>query len=730
MPLSNSDYEYDSASETESTSDSETEMINIDSLKKLISIKDNNIVLNNDFTKLDKPLKIISFLGNARIGKSTLLNCYVSNKIKKNTKIFNTSKSLEQHCTSGIDMLCLEMSNYNLILLDVQGLDLNDSKDDCKLMLFIYMISNLIIFNPKTILDNTVLSSLQSLTSIITYIPDIESKTIKPSLLFRPRDIDQESDYNPVKNLKDMLSDVSDQYSNVRESIKKLFTNIECKPTFYLDKKEKSLLSKDNFIDFMDESSNGFQDFCSYLDIMIENISERPSDNFNERVKDLISKINSNKNIDYTKFDITMREAECDIKEWIFNELDKTKYDIPMETDGTQENYDIIIKPRIDYRDLILSEFDKRFDKTTPKIRDKFRKEILMTFNKHIDKVYNESVKISTNELNIIYDTKVKSFNKNTDFIDVDKPINEQVEYIYEEIRDFIRKTNYLDTMKNLFLDKTNNYIYEIDKEVNKIYKSILEEFYNYIDKQVLNIIAFMNHQVTLLLNTHINDIKQSFKMIINNIDKISKSEIFDKIWLYKSEIEIKHEPDIVFLVLNENKTYELVQIIFNDTKLNEYKTDDTQLLIDIVENYLYKFEDEFNKLRQDRLPLILDELQKETKLILPDNYLVIKEHYLNNKKLFNELKCNNIKTLNIFEHIIAYSINNRLVYNRLVSSKYAFIVDKLDIHRIYVQKDFDEKYKDILPYLNQMSDDIYLNYNITLVILDLLFNKALLINY
>ena len=52
MPLSNSDYEYDSASETEYF-DSEIE------IKKLISIKDNNIVLNNDFTKLDKPLKII-----------------------------------------------------------------------------------------------------------------------------------------------------------------------------------------------------------------------------------------------------------------------------------------------------------------------------------------------------------------------------------------------------------------------------------------------------------------------------------------------------------------------------------------------------------------------------------------------------------------------------------------------------------------------------------------------
>ena len=60
-----------------------------------------------------------------------------------------------------------------------------------------------------------------------------------------------------------------------------------------------------------------------------------------------------------------------------------------------------------------------------------------------------------------------------------------------------------------------------------------------------------------------------------------------------------------------------------------------------------------------------------------------------------------------------------------LIMSKYAFIVNKLDIHKIYIKEDFNEKYKDILPYLQQMTSDIYLNYNITLVILDILFKKA-----
>ena len=716
-----------SSSNNDSDSDSDIETINIGTLKKLISINDNNIVLNNEFIKSTKPLKIISFLGNARIGKSTLMNCYISNKVNKDMKLFNTSKSLEQHCTSGIDMLCLEMNNYNLVLLDVQGLDLNDSKDDCKLMLFIYMISNLIIFNPKTILDNTVLSSLQSLTSIITYIPDIESKETKPSLLFRPRDIDQDSDYNSGKNLKDMLSDISDQYTNVRESIKKLFTTIECKPTYYLDKKEKTLLSKDKFINFMDDSSNGFQAFCSYLNSMIETISEHSSENFNKRLKDLIKKINSNKNIDYTKFDITMREAECDIKEWIYKEINKTQYDVSMGTDGTQENYDLIIKSRIDYRDLIISEFDKRFEKTTPKIRDKFREEILSTFNKHIDKVYEESVNISIESLNVIYQNKIINFNEITEHIDLNKPNKIQVNHIYEKIYDFIRKTKYLDIIKEKFMIKTQEFINEIDKQVNKIYSAEKEKFNEYIEKQVSKIIVFMNHQKTLLLNTHISDIKQSFEMIIDKIDNLWKNEIFDKLNYHVFKIIIQEIPKICSITVSGYDKSELYQTIKHDPKLSEYKTEDTSLLGSIVKNYLSQFEDEFKILRQERLPSILKEMQQH-KVIIPSDYLMIKSIYTKNMELYNDLKCDNIKTLDIFNHLNNIYSQGLPWEAKPVLSRYAFIVNKLDIHKIYIQKDFDEKYQDILPFLKQMSEDVYLNYNITIVILDILFKKALLL--
>ena len=720
----------------DSSSDSDNEVtIKLDKLKKLISIKDNSIILTDELGKFNKPIKIISFLGNARIGKSTLLNCYVSNKMGRNFKIFNTSKSLDNHCTSGIDMLKIICTNYDLILLDIQGLDLNDSKDDCKLMLFIYMISNLIIFNPKTILDNTVLSSLQSLTSIITYIPDIESKNSKPSLLFRPRDIDQESDYDPDKNLKDMLSNTSDQFSNVRESIKKLFTTIDCQPTFYLDKKEKVLLTKNKFVDFMEESTNGFKLFCDYLDSMIDNISEHSNDNFNDRVKYIIEQINTNKNIDYTKFDITMREAECDIKEWIFNEIDKSKYDVPMTTDGTQDNYDKVIRPRIGYRDLILSKFDKRFEKTTPKIRDDKREDILSTFNKHIDKVFDEAKDISEKNLKSIYDNQIVNIKYETEFIDIIKYSNYNNPMcifecdIFDRWHNLIFVSNYLKDIKSKYYKILSSYEYKIKELSTNILLKLQSEFNKYIHDQVGTIISLMYLYEALLLDTYISDLKSSFDMIIEKLNNEFQIHYLCKISYYKYKLQFyNHECILDKSKIQKYTLDELNKIIFDNKELNDYKTDKTLNLDDIIKNYLIQFEDEFNKLRKEKLPVILKEMQNDKPKLDSNNYISVKKIYIDNLKLFRELKCEGINTLNIFNHINNLPCKMTCFDVELVISKYVFIENKLNIHTIYTQEDFDEKYKDILPYLKQMTDDILLNYNITIIIIDILFKIALLI--
>ena len=226
-----------------------------------------------------KELVVISFLGNARIGKSTLMNCFVSNLTKSNIKVFTTSITKTGHCTSGIDILTIQTENKTIVLLDVQGFDFGDSKDDCKIMLFVFMISNIIVYNQKGILTNSVLSSFQALTSLVVHIKDTD---IKPQLLFRSIDIDydkdaDEEDYEPENNLNDMLDDKrEDQYTSVRKSIKKLFTSIKCSPTFSIDKHEKKLLNANKFIEFMDLQDNNFSNFCNNL---LEQIDSSPTHN-------------------------------------------------------------------------------------------------------------------------------------------------------------------------------------------------------------------------------------------------------------------------------------------------------------------------------------------------------------------------------------------------------------------------------------------------------------------
>jgi hypothetical protein len=150
--------------------------------------------------------------------------------------------------------------------------------------------------------------------------------------------------------------------------------------------------------------------------------------------------------------------------------------------------------------------------------------------------------------------------------------------------------------------------------------------------------------------------------------------------------------------------------------------------LDNIVKYYLTELEGEFNKLRKEKLPVILKEMQKDKPKLDSNNYLSVKKIYIDNLKLFRELKCEGINTLTIFNHINNLSHKITDFGKEIVISKYIFIVNKLDIHTIYTQEDFDEKYKDILPYLKQLTDDILLNYNITLIIIDILFKKALLI--
>ena len=88
-------------------------------------------------------LRVLAILGKARMGKSTFLNA-IANRYVSVKPPFETRDD-ENHCTRGIDYYyCKEQ---NLLLLDSQGLSLEDSSHEPKLLLFLYHISYVIIVN-------------------------------------------------------------------------------------------------------------------------------------------------------------------------------------------------------------------------------------------------------------------------------------------------------------------------------------------------------------------------------------------------------------------------------------------------------------------------------------------------------------------------------------------------------------------------------------------------------
>ena len=111
----------------------------------------------SEFIKsLDYPVYIVSFVGEARFGKSSLLNCFITFLLKKNSVIFKTSSS-NKHCTIGIDMFIVKRDEecFGYVLLDCQGINHGDSSNDCKLMLLAYELSNVIIYNDKKLNNST-----------------------------------------------------------------------------------------------------------------------------------------------------------------------------------------------------------------------------------------------------------------------------------------------------------------------------------------------------------------------------------------------------------------------------------------------------------------------------------------------------------------------------------------------------------------------------------------------
>ena len=301
-----------------------------------------------------KPFRVLSILGKARMGKSTLFNTIISKLTKKNVKVFQTQDN-DEHCTRGINGFFLK--EHNLLLLDCQGLSLENSSHDPTLLLLVYLISDVIVFNERMMLQNEALKLMEPICTFMTYI---DTETIKkPTLVFRISDADLVKDTQ--HNLKKVLSPYEDQYQSIRESITHLFQDpIELVKTNPLERSHKQFLEKNDYISLLKDDYVNFDEAVSKIISFLGN-GQNPED-WIQKVPIIIEQINNNEKINYKKLDIVGLTQKNEVQEWILS----LPPILDISVNHTQKTYEDNVEPRKAEKKNILTSFTKKF-KNLPK---------------------------------------------------------------------------------------------------------------------------------------------------------------------------------------------------------------------------------------------------------------------------------------------------------------------------------------------------------------------------
>jgi hypothetical protein len=348
-----------------------------------VKIRENRIVqegtpiLNNDVGKI----RVLSILGKARMGKSTFLNAIVSSLTGKSVTPFQTQDD-DEHCTRGVDAYFLPEAS--LLLLDFQGLALEDSSHDPALLLFAYRISHLLIFNERMMLQNEALKLMEPICAFMQYIDD---DTPKPALYFRISDGDIVS--NPTKNLEKVMATYNDQYQSIRDSIRTLFRQeIGIVKTDTLDRATKAQIQRGEYSDLLKKETFGFPETIHTI------LSALPNDGYVgsqwiAQIPHIIQGINENKKITIEKLDVVGQTTKIEILEWMQN-LEPALFE-SMVVDGLQATFEAVVEPRKAMKKATLAAFTRKFKSVADALKTPYYKQLAERFQLLISAAEKES---------------------------------------------------------------------------------------------------------------------------------------------------------------------------------------------------------------------------------------------------------------------------------------------------------------------------------------------------
>lgn len=663
-----------------------------------IKLKDGKLNLEKiDISESDKPIKVVSIIGNGRTGKSTLLNCILSYLYESNTYTFNTQDS-DIHCTFGLDMIYIPENN--LILIDCQGLKLDDSSHDPQLLLITYLLSDCIIYNQKNLLNNDIFDTLSPLSSFINYLEDLENIN-KPQLYFRLGDVDLK--FDPHEHLKTTLSKKTDQYQNVRDCMQILFSEINIGITNQLDRSEKRNLIDKKFYDMLSDYENNFLNVVTDI---IDSTMKKPIyynlSQWLSCIPDFIEKINGNKKINISKLDtyhLLMKSEIIDFRD----SIDDCNY-LPISVNATQKSYDDNIKPRIDFMNNCLILYEKKFGLVNKELFEKYYHEIKTQLETPIDAAINKIEIMATSAINeleesyqfIIYEDNILS--KSTD--NIKKILTKNIDaflgkikkcnYYYPVVEK--QRIKYLNFIENC----VSNLIFERERFVEN--KNALKSIYDTIFTNWKNIYDML--------------LKMDKSVIFNNIEETMKRYCFKKIDnLYSCvySIFIKSN-DFIKTLYNYDSDEHLKEFLIGTYSTRKIYTIDLKNMTTvsnyteihcIIEDIDALFRNMYLEFMSDEnIKKIINTKAKQLKLVCDNSKLTIYNKNYVSEKLGFFHKC-----IGQFQDSTIMKLTNNDIrkisklteFNKWINKKYnnKFIIDKKEIVNMLInnKKNTELKY-------------------------------------
>lgn len=445
------------------------------------------------------PVHIISNVGSGRISKSSLTNAFLSWIYKKDMKIFEVGSTIE-HCTRGINYffttnpVTVNGKTMYLLVLDCQGITHHDSKNDARVLLLPYILSNVIVHHDNLINNNTI----KSLEPILTFANFIDVKAMtKPTLCFRMKDYNLETD--PTVAMKKCLELHGDHYDEVRKAVRNLFAGTAIISTNPLDKSLLTRMKKREYRKIISTESTGFKRSFEQLGTLLQKTECSNMLSIPTFVTTVIEHLNKNKKIDLSHLDNYTLVHENMLYEYVMQI--STRLFQRLAVTHTNESYMRYIE-RHAWMEREIAELHGKFSRVNKGIRVKFADGIRQRVTPILE---DARIKIETDVIDLVGSKMQPAFDHCkrmlTTVVDgiipscLDKKILGKIKNFFEEYRDFafdilseydIPKV-YVEHLKQTFeknkLEDIINYIANKKKKATNEIKKI-EIYAKYMTKE------------------------------------------------------------------------------------------------------------------------------------------------------------------------------------------------------------------------------------------------------